>query len=78
MLSGGFTKCLYSLQKFDSDTERRFAVILERDAIKWSRPAKGQFQICCKLGTEQPEYVPDFVAEMDSFILIAGPRSGTT
>ncbi|HRO22563.1 MAG TPA: DEAD/DEAH box helicase family protein, partial [Alcaligenes phenolicus] len=29
MLFGGFMKCLYPLQKFDSDTERRFAVILE-------------------------------------------------
>ena len=71
MLFGGFTKCLYPLQKFDSDTERRFAVILERDANKWFKPAKGQFQIYYKLGTEQPEYVPDFVVEMDAFILLA-------
>lgn len=71
MLFGGFTKCLYPLQKFDSDTERRFAVILERDALKWFKPAKGQFQIYYKLGTEQPEYVPDFVLEMDEFILLA-------
>lgn len=71
MLFGGFTKCLYPLQKFDSDTERRFAVILERDASKWFKPAKGQFQIYYKLGTEQPEYVPDFVVEMDAFILLA-------
>jgi type III restriction enzyme len=70
-LFGGFTKCLYPLQKFDSDTERRFAVILERDASKWFKPAKGQFQIYYKLGTEQPEYVPDFVVEMDAFILLA-------
>ncbi|MCB1631673.1 MAG: type III restriction endonuclease subunit R, partial [Pseudomonadales bacterium] len=71
MLFGGFSKCLYPLQKFDSDTERRFSVILERDASKWFKPAKGQFQIFYKLGTEQPEYVPDFVVEMDSFILLA-------
>ncbi|WHZ11858.1 MAG: Type III restriction-modification enzyme helicase subunit [Burkholderiaceae bacterium] len=71
MLFGGFTKCLYPLQKFDSDTERRFAVILERDAGKWFKPAKGQFQIYYKLGTEQPEYVPDFVVETDAFILMA-------
>jgi type III restriction enzyme len=66
MLFGGFTKCLYPLQKFDSDTERRFAVILERDASKWFKPAKGQFQIYYKLGTEQPEYIPDFVAESET------------
>jgi type III restriction enzyme len=68
MLFGGFARCLYPLQKFDSDTERRFAVILERDALKWFKPAKGQFQIYYKLGTEQPEYIPDFVAETDSTI----------
>jgi type III restriction enzyme len=66
MLFGGFSRCLYPLQKFDSDTERHFAVILERDALKWLKPAKGQFQIYYKLGTEQPEYIPDFVAETDA------------
>lgn len=70
MLFGGFTKCLYPLQKFDSDSERRFAVILERDASKWFKPAKGQFQIYYKLGAEQPEYIPDFVAETDASILM--------
>ncbi len=63
MLFGGFSKCLYRLQKFDSDSERRFAVILERDADKWFRPVQNQFQIYYQLGAEQPEYVPDFVAE---------------
>ena len=75
MLFGGFTKCLYPLQKFDSDTERRFAVILERDALKWFKPAKGQFQIYYKFGTEQPEYVPDFVAETDSTILMVETKA---
>ena len=75
MLFGGFTKCLYPLQKFDSDTERRFAVILERDTLKWFKPAKGQFQIYYKRGIEQPEYVPDFVVEMDSFILMAETKA---
>ena len=70
-LFGGFKKCLYQLQKFDSDSERRFSVILERDAIKWFKPAKGQFQVFYKLGTEQPEYVPDFVVETDEEILMA-------
>jgi len=70
MLFGGFSRCLYPLQKFDSDTERRFAIILERDANKWFKPAKGQFQIYYKRGTEQPEYVPDFVVEMEACILL--------
>ncbi len=75
MLFGGFTKCLYPLQKFDSDTERRFAVILERDASKWFKPAKGQFQMYYKLGTEQPEYVPDFVSETDAAIFMVETKA---
>ncbi len=75
MLFGGFTKCLYPLAKFDSDTERRFAIILERDATKWFKPAKGQFQIYYKLGTEQPEYVPDFVAEADTTIFMVETKA---
>jgi len=70
MLFGGFSKCLYPLQKFDSDTERRFSIILERDALKWFKPAKGQFQIYYKLGMEQPEYIPDFVVETGATILM--------
>ncbi len=75
MLFGGFSRCLYPLQKFDSDTERRFAVILERDALKWFKPAKGQFQIFYKLGTEQPEYIPDFVAEIDNKIFMVETKA---
>lgn len=75
MLFGGFARCLYPLQKFDSDTERRFAIILERDALKWFKPAKGQFQIYYKLGGEQPEYIPDFVAETDSLILMVETKA---
>jgi type III restriction enzyme len=75
MLFGGFERCLYPLQKFDSDTERRFSVILERDALKWLKPAKGQFQIYYKLGTEQPEYIPDFVAETDSTIFMVETKA---
>ncbi len=77
LLFGGFERCLYPLQKFDSDTERRFAVILERDAQKWFKPAKGQFQIYYKLGTEQPEYVPDFVAETENVILMVETKAKT-
>ena len=75
MLFGGFARCLYPLQKFDSDTERRFAIILERDATKWLKPAKGQFQIYYKLGSEQPEYIPDFVAETDATIFMVETKA---
>jgi len=75
MLFGGFARCLYPLVKFGSDTERRFAVILERDALKWFKPAKGQFQIYYKLGSEQPEYIPDFVAETDATIFMVETKA---
>jgi hypothetical protein len=64
-LFGGFQKCLYPLQKFQSDSERKLAVILERESSKWFKPAKGQFQIYYKSGADQLEYQPDFVAETD-------------
>jgi type III restriction enzyme len=70
MLFGGFARCLYQYQKFDSDTERRFAIILERDSLKWLKPAKGQFQIFYKMGANQPEYIPDFIAETSTCTLM--------
>jgi type III restriction enzyme len=75
MLFGNFTKCLYPYQKFDSDTERRFAIILERFSQKWLKPAKGQFQIFYQQGNEQAEYVPDFVAETDNTILLCETKA---
>lgn len=71
MLFGGFVKCLYPVQKFDSDTERRFSVLLERDVQKRFKPAKGQFKIYYRDGAEHPEYIPDFIAEtVDSVLMI--------
>jgi type III restriction enzyme len=67
MVFGGFQRCLYPVQKFDSDTERRFSVILEKESDttiqKWFKPAKGQFQIFYKSGQDHLEYQPDFVIE---------------
>ena len=59
---GGFTRCAYDHQKFQSDTERILALILERDSLRWFRPLQSQFNIYYRRGVEQPEYVPDFVA----------------
>lgn len=75
MVFGHFARCLYPLQKFDSDTERRFCVVLDRDAEKWFKPAKGQFQLFYKLGVEQPEYVPDFVAETPHHLLMCETKA---
>ena len=72
---GGFKRCLYSVQKFDSEAERVLAVILERDAEKWFKPAKGQFQIFYKQGAEHLEYQPDFVAETKDAIYMLEPKA---
>ncbi|WP_236848817.1 hypothetical protein [Candidatus Thiodictyon syntrophicum] len=73
-LFGGFARCLYPVQKFESDAERKLAVILEREAQKWFRPAKGQFQIYYRDGANHREYQPDFVAETDATIYMLEPK----
>jgi hypothetical protein len=52
-LFGVFSRCLYGVQTFQSKPERKLAVILERDSLKWLRPALGQFQIYYKVGADQ-------------------------
>ena len=74
-LFGGFTRCLYPVQKFQSDSERKLSVILEREAAKWFKPARGQFQIFYKLGADHLEYQPDFVAETDGVIYMLEPKA---
>jgi type III restriction enzyme len=72
---GGFQRCLYPVQKFQSDPERKLAIILERETIKWFKPAKGQFQIFYKSGADHPEYQPDFVAETTDCIYMLEPKA---
>jgi type III restriction enzyme len=73
MLFSRFKKCLYSMQKFDSDSERRFAVILEndKDVLKWFKPTKGDFQIHYSL---DESYEPDFVVETKTCIFLCEPK----
>jgi type III restriction enzyme len=71
----GFSRCLYSEEKFQSEAERKLAVILDRDAIKWFRPAKGQFQIFYRSGADHLEYQPDFVAETDEAVFMLEPKA---
>ena len=62
----GFQKCCYPFQKFDSDDERRFAVVVDSDhetsVIRWMKPGAKQFQIEYLAGKG---YEPDFVVETD-------------
>jgi len=70
---GGFNKCLYEVQKFDVDTERRFAVILEDDSdvLKWFKPARNQFQIYYN---KDASYEPDFVVETTKQLFLCEPK----
>jgi type III restriction enzyme len=77
-LFGGFLKCLYDVQKFQSDPERVMALVLERDAEKWMRPAKGQFQMYYRSGSNQAEYQPDFVAETADAVLMVEVKARNT
>jgi type III restriction enzyme len=74
MLFSGFRKCLYRVQKFDSDSERRFAVILEndREVMKWFKPAKGNLQIHY---SSDASYEPDFVVETKSIKFLCEAKS---
>lgn len=76
-LFGGFDKCLSTVTKFHSDSERKLAVILERESHKWLRPAKGQFQMFYRSGNDHLEYQPDFVAETGDQILMLEPKMAT-
>jgi type III restriction enzyme len=71
---GGFVKCCYPLQRFESDPERRFAALIDTDPSvdKWMKPGKGQFQIDYRSGES---YEPDFVVEVRDAILICEVKS---
>ncbi len=73
MVFGGFRKCLYPIQKFDSDPERRFAGILENDGevLKWFKPAKGDFRIHYR---HEESYEPDFVVETRTAKFLCEPK----
>jgi len=74
MLFGGFGKCLFPVQKFDSDTERRFSVLLENDAavLKWVKPSRNTFQIHYE---GDANYEPDFVIETDAGYFLCEPKA---
>lgn len=67
-LFGGFERCLYPYQQFQSDAERVLSIILDRETHKWFKPARGQFCIDYQWQGSQPEYQPDFITETDNQI----------
>ncbi len=74
-LFGGFNHCLYSVQKFQAEAERKLAVILEQEGLKWFKPAKGQFQIFYRHGADYLEYQPDFVVETSRMMYMLEPKA---
>ena len=76
MLFGGFKKCLYPSQKFDSDTERRFSALLENDkaVLKWFKPGRNVFAIHYRAGIEEGDYEPDFVVETATAKYLCEPK----
>lgn len=69
----GFARCLYPEQRFDSDTERRFAVLLEDEPgdLKWFKPGKGQLNI---FYSADHNYEPDFIVETATMNYLCEPK----
>lgn len=65
----GFEKSCYNMAKFDSDPERRMAIILEQDpsVLLWMKPGPNQFKI---YDEDNAPYQPDFVVETTTDKLI--------
>ncbi|EJF94149.1 DEAD/DEAH box helicase family protein [Bartonella taylorii] len=77
LVFGGFTKCCYPLQKFDSvEGELRFAQILEDDiqVLKWMKPARGFLKIEYDKGSS---YEPDFVVETKDAKYLCEPKKAS-
>lgn len=74
----GFRKACHNLYKFDSKTEKDFAVILEqRDngVLRWLRPAQNQFSIYWNHNSKR--YCPDFVVETaDAIYMVETKKEG--
>ena len=72
----GFKKACHTLYKFDSDTERRFAIVLENDPAvqKWMRPSPKQFNIYYGSGGIS-RYEPDFIVETEQGIFMVETKA---
>ena len=72
----GFRKACHTLYKFDSDTERRFAIVLENDkaVLKWLRPSAKQFNIYYG-SSGVSRYEPDFIVETANSIYMCETKA---
>jgi type III restriction enzyme len=73
----GFKKACHTLYKFESKTEKDFAIILEQEdcVIKWLRPASNQFHIYYNQNSQR--YKPDFVAETTDTIYLVETKKAS-
>src|SRR3989338_330957 len=74
----GFRKACHNLYKYDSKTEKDFAIILENDktVLKWLRPAQNQFHVYWKHNSKR--YSPDFVVETaDMIYMVETKKEGS-
>ena len=74
----GFKRALHTYYKFDSNTEKKLAMLLEDDTtvLRWLRPAKKQFNIYWdRTNSEKGRYEPDFVVESDINIYLVETKA---
>lgn len=73
----GFQKACHGMYKFDSKTEKDFAIICEQDSfcLKWMRPAHNQFTIYYRHHSKR--YQPDFVVETPETIYMVETKKET-
>lgn len=51
------------------------AVIIDRDGLRWFKPAKGQFRLTYRDGLQDSLYVPDFVVETAGEIVMVETKA---
>lgn len=73
---GGFKKACHTLYKFDSNTERTLAIVLENDdaVLRWMRPSPKQFNIYYDSAATK-RYEPDFIVETEERIYMVETKA---
>lgn len=72
----GFKKACHTLYKFDSDTEKTFALVVENDpsVLRWLKPNIKQFDIYYDKNSSR-KYEPDFIVETATTIYMVETKA---